>query len=1075
MNTTGAMQGTTGAADWGLTPAALEDVALPQHPSAWLGHVPFAQWLVGVQRPDRLVELGTHHGHSYFAFCRAVVAHGLATRCHAIDSWEGDAHAGEYGEEIFAAVDARNRADFAGFSTLHRQRFDDAREAFADGSIDLLHIDGLHTYEAVRHDFETWRPKLSRRAVVLFHDSRVHERGFGVWRLWSEIAGAFPSFEFGHSYGLGVLLVGPQQPDALLRLAGTSGAQDGAAVAGLFAALGARYQLGSDLAQARRDVAGLQAALAAERAQRAEIAQRRDELAARVQADEAEVSRMRAAVASLEAAVRSLTHDREALLASTSWRLTAPLRGAVRQTARTRAALKLAPAAMRLAGGAPNLARAAWRVARAEGVPGVLHRLRYVASRGTAPADGPFAPRDPAARFLRSTAVRPHDDPVDIVVCVHNAPDDVRRCLESVAAHTRPPYRLIVVDDGSAEPTATLLREFMVGQPGQLLRHAQALGYTLAANAGLRASRAPFVVLLNSDTIVSPLWIDRLVECAQSSERIGLVGPLSNTASWQSVPAVFDADGDWSLNPLPAGLSVADQAARVARVATRSYPRVGFLNGFCLLLKRELLDAIGLFDEAGFGRGFGEENDFAVRARLAGWQLAVADDAYVFHAQSRSYSDERRRELAVLADRTLRAKHPSEAIDGGLELTRFSRHLEAIRCRVAQAAALEAADAAIGRRHEGRRVLFVLPVADSGGGANVVIAEALAMQAAGIVVGLANLASHRSVFERNYPALELPVIYLDAPADLAKHVAGFDAVVATVFFTVDWVRDALRLAAAGASGPSGATAASVSTAPVAGYYIQDCEPLFFEPGSVDHRRALASYHVEGFRLFCKTAWNAEEVSRLGVPRPQVIGPSFQYELFMPGERVRQARPVRIGAMVRPSTPRRAPQLTVDVLAEVAERFGDAVRIVVVGVGAGDPMLAPLAATTNVELRGHVSPPQMGVLLASLDVFADLSTYQAMGLTAMEAMASGVAVVGPMRGGLGEIVEDGRSGLLVDTQDPRACVAAIARLVEDWELRDAIARRALAVVAQHHPQGAALRLLDVLFGDAAAGPAAGNQG
>lgn len=188
-------------------------------PSAWTEHLPFAFWLMQAASPGSLVELGSHYGSSYFGFCQAIQRLGLAARCYAVDTWKGDEHAGFYGEDVFSQVSAHNAAFFSEFSSLVRTTFDDALDHFQDRSVDVLHVDGMHTEEAVRHDIDSWLPKLSSRGVILMHDTNVRERGFGVYKVFAELQGRYPSFEFLHGHGLGVVMVGPAQPDVLTRLA----------------------------------------------------------------------------------------------------------------------------------------------------------------------------------------------------------------------------------------------------------------------------------------------------------------------------------------------------------------------------------------------------------------------------------------------------------------------------------------------------------------------------------------------------------------------------------------------------------------------------------------------------------------------------------------------------------------------------------------------------------------------------------------------------------------------------------------------------------------------------------------
>ena len=184
-------------------------------PSAWHQHAPFAFFLTEAVRPKVFAELGTHHGYSYFAFCQAVAHYKLDTQCYAIDTWQGDDHSGFYPDQIFQEVEEHRAQNYNSFAHLKRLTFAEALPDFADKSIDILHIDGRHFYDDVRQDFLDWLPKLSDNGIVLFHDTQIRERNFGVYQFWEQLSQVRPSFEFHHHCGLGVLSTGSIIPENL--------------------------------------------------------------------------------------------------------------------------------------------------------------------------------------------------------------------------------------------------------------------------------------------------------------------------------------------------------------------------------------------------------------------------------------------------------------------------------------------------------------------------------------------------------------------------------------------------------------------------------------------------------------------------------------------------------------------------------------------------------------------------------------------------------------------------------------------------------------------------------------------
>lgn len=281
---------------------------------------------------------------------------------------------------------------------------------------------------------------------------------------------------------------------------------------------------------------------------------------------------------------------------------------------------------------------------------------------------------------------------VDIVICVHDAPRSVENCLRSVVSARRPGDRIVVVDDASGTETRSLVERFARTQSGVVLvRFEDNLGYTRAANAGMRETSAPYVVLLNSDTVVAQDTFDKLVACGEQAPRIGIVGPLSNAAGWQTVPVLRGPGKGFHVNELPKGYSVDDMARLTEAVADASLPIVPLVNGFCYAIKRRVLEDVGLFDELTFPIGYGEEDDFCLRAADAGYVCAIATDAYVFHEKSASFGAARRKGLARQGSDSLRAKHGTERVDRAVALV--EHHPEIARIREAILARIEATEA----------------------------------------------------------------------------------------------------------------------------------------------------------------------------------------------------------------------------------------------------------------------------------------------------------------------------------------------------------------------------------------------
>jgi len=636
----------------------------------------------------------------------------------------------------------------------------------------------------------------------------------------------------------------------------------------------------------------------------------------------------------------------------------------------------------------------------------------------------------------------------DIIVCVHNALDDVKQCLNSVLYKTSHPYRLILVNDGSDTTTTEHLKTFNKEQLGTVLIHNQeARGYTKAANQGLRESSADYNILLNSDTIVTSRWLERIIECGESDPKIGIIGPLSNAASYQSVPKLRDENGDWAVNPLPEDLAPDHMAEAVYTVSYRTFPKVQFINGFCYAIKKEVLSSVGFLDEQNFPKGYGEENDYSVRARNAGFSLAIADHVYIHHHKSKSFSHEGRKKLSSLGRKALDNKHGKKNILKDIKQCENLTAIEKIRNQLLEL--LSNKQTIKNLLPESKpKLLWLLNGPGGGGGALSIVQEANCLQELGWVSKVAVNKAFKDRLFLNYAHFSKEVFVMYKTEDELKEIASkYDIVVGTHFPTIKTIKNILdfcpRL--------------------IPAYYIQDYEPWIINPDSKKHkmqsREAFGSYtNVKNILGFAKTEWLRQTVEKYHSQiKVHKVSPGLQTEIFRPEHnKIRKSNnTLNIVAMIRPSTPRRAPQKTMETLKKIKNDFRDQVHVSLFGCSQDDPAFSSLPKGFEFENHGFLTTPQIAQLLSNSDIFLDMSTYQAFGRTGLEAMAMGCATVLPVKGGTHEYAEHEQNCLLVDTSDIKAVESALERLVNNNRLRAALSKNGVVTASRYSVLSAAL--------------------
>jgi len=239
--------------------------------------------------------------------------------------------------------------------------------------------------------------------------------------------------------------------------------------------------------------------------------------------------------------------------------------------------------------------------------------------------------RLPSLIICRSQFPSPSADPslipVDIIVPVFRGFSQTRACIESVlAAKNARPTEIVVMDDASPEAEIGAYLTALA-EEGRitLIENAVNLGFVATCNRAMELHPERDIVLLNSDTLVADHWLDRMVTCAETTPLVASVTPFSNNATICSYPRIAVS------NELVPGLTVAELDVLFCRVNAGRYVEIPTAVGFCMFVKRTAISAVGLFDVDAFGRGYGEENDWCMRAAKQGFSHLLCGDVFVYH------------------------------------------------------------------------------------------------------------------------------------------------------------------------------------------------------------------------------------------------------------------------------------------------------------------------------------------------------------------------------------------------------------------------------------------------------------
>lgn len=643
--------------------------------------------------------------------------------------------------------------------------------------------------------------------------------------------------------------------------------------------------------------------------------------------------------------------------------------------------------------------------------------------------------------------------PIDIIIPVYNAPECVQPCLDSVLRNSDHAYRIVVIDDGSDQYTKTLIKRYAVSNVNlQVITNENNLGFVKSCNRAIRQSDSEYLVLLNSDTVVPPGWLGRLKQCLDSDPGIGIANPLSNEAANLSIPI---APG---CNFLGQDEGLRDRNA--------GYPEIVTAVGFCLAMRRRMLEEIGLFDEV-FDQGYCEETDICMRAMKAGWKVVACDNLYVYHKGGASFSDrdERyRKNIKIFMQRhgdyyrkayttfiNRGAFTPVRNLVSAQASGRLVKSYRILRTILTDLSGLHILRAM--RHFRERNTISVMHINPGGykhfwrpGRLSVTFLFESLMDFGGVISvmrvinGLILLGHEVRVAalhggKGQIKGLYFQPCYYGTPDDLIGTIPESEVFISTFWPTAYWLEgikkkypDSIYIS-----------------------YLQDYEILFYPGKTGQQDKVVASYKIPD-RIISTSKWLADKVGNHDRPS-YVIPKGIDLDLFRVLEGV-ERKPMSVLAMARPDARHRGYAGIIRIFSRI-NRSLPGVRFGIFGCD------RHLARDFDVPVTEH-GCIENGTPLARLynkySVYIDPSEFQGFGMMGLEAMSCGCACVLTNNGGITEYAVDKHNCMLSDPHAVDYMADRVVALLRNDDLRNGLVRNGLAT-AQKFSLGNEIKGMD----------------